>query len=155
MKYILAKPEELSKWQKAANDVAEIMRLPDMANNANFLDYAVRKLGQNEAIMAYDEENDMVAGFIGFSRSYNRITWLGVIKAYRRRGVGSGLIVAALDQLNANEVITVKTYPGNYLPGEPARNLYFKHGFVETTGEVIVEDGLEMVEFSLKPKAVK
>ena len=149
MEYIFANPDDLSKWLEVAADVGEIMRVPDMYKNAEFIEYAERKLEQNNAIMAYDGYNKKCAGFIGFSRSNNSIGWLGVIKAYRNRGIGSKLLVAAINELNRRKRITVNTYPDNYPPGKPARKLYFSHGFEEATGDIFIHDGLEMVELEL------
>jgi ribosomal protein S18 acetylase RimI-like enzyme len=151
MEYSFAKPDDLSKWLEVADDVGEIMRIPDMRNDLNFLEYAKRKLEQNDAIMAYDGDDKKCAGFVGFSRHNNSITWLGVVGEYRNKGVGSRLLSAALGELNRDRKITVNTYPKDYLPGQPARKLYFKHGFVETTGEIFEHDGLEMVELSIMP----
>ena len=144
-----AKPNDLSKWLEVADDVGEVMRVPDMSNNANFLAYAKRKLEQNDAIMAYDGDNKKCAGFVGFSRHNNNITWLGVAAEYRSQGIGSTLLSAALKELDPNKKIAVNTYPADYLPGKSARKLYFKHGFTEMTGEVFIHDGVEMVELSI------
>ena len=149
MEYKFAKPDDLSKWLEVADSVGKIMRVPDMRNDINFLNYAKRKLEQNNAIMAYDSHHKNCAGFIGFSYNNNSITWLGVKKEYHNQGIGSKLLSAALNELNQNKTIRLNTYPENYLPGQPARKLYFKYGFVETTGDIFIHDGLEMVEMSL------
>ena len=151
MEYVFAKPDDLSKWIEVADDVGEIMRVPNMGADINFLEYAKRKLEQNNAVMAYDADNKNCAGFIGFSRHNNNITWLGVKKIYRNRGIGSTLLFFGLNELNKDKRITVNTYPRNYLPGLSARRLYFGHGFAETTGEIFIHDGLEMVELSIEP----
>lgn len=122
-----------------------------MDTDKNFLEYAKRKLEQSDAIMAYDEKNRRCAGFIGFSRHNNSITWLGVKEEYRNKGVGSTLLSSALNELDRSKRITVNTYPKDYMPGQSARKLYFKHGFMETTGEIFIQDGLEMVELSVAP----
>ena len=151
MNFFYAKPDDLQKWLEVADDVGEIMRVPDMSTNENFLEYAKRKLKQDNTIMAIDNENNKCAGVVGFSRTNNSITWLGVKAKYRRLGIGSKLIKMALNELNHNDTITVNTYPSNYSPGKPARDLYSKHGFIETNGDVFLIEGLEMVEFSIKP----
>jgi ribosomal protein S18 acetylase RimI-like enzyme len=150
MKYSIARPDDLSKWLEVANDVSDIMRMK--RNDINFIEYAKRKLEQRDAIMAYDKDNNKCAGFIGFSRSNNNITWLGVAKEYHNQGIGSKLLSAALKELNPYKKIAVNTYPSGYLPGQPARRLYFKHGFAETTGEVFIYGGVEMVELSIMPE---
>lgn len=77
MEYSFGKPD-LLKWLEVANDVGEIMRIPEMGKNAAFVEYAKRKLEQGNAIIAYDNDINEIAGFVGFSRSNNSITWLGV-----------------------------------------------------------------------------
>ena len=151
MDYKFAKSDDLTKWIDVANDVGEIMRVSEMGKNTAFVEYAKRKLEQDNAIMAYDNHNNECAGFIGFSRTNNSITWLGVKKNYRKKGIGSKLVSLVLNELNHSKTITVNTYPANYPPGQPARKLYSQHGFIETNGEVFLIDGLEMVEFSIVP----
>ena len=151
MQYRPAVSADLSNWLEVARNVGEIMRVPDMSANAAFLEYATRKLEQDNAIMAYDGEQKMCAGFVGFSRTNNSVTWLGVKSAYRNQGVGSRLLSLALCELDMSRRITVNTYPADYLPGRPARELYFKHGFVEMISEPFLIDGLEMVELSIIP----
>jgi len=80
LEYSFTKPDDLSKWLEIADDVGEIMRVPNMRNDKNFLEYAKRKLEQNNSILAYDGVNRKCAGFIGFSYHNNSITWLGVKK---------------------------------------------------------------------------
>lgn len=155
MEYCFAKPEDLPLWLEVTNDVGEIMRVPDMSTNSDFLEYAKRKLEQNNAIMAYDDCNEKCAGFVGFSRHNNSITWLGVKNEYRNKGIGSGLLISALKELDDDKRITVNTYPGHYLPGRPARRLYFKHGFTETNGGIFLIEGLEMVELAIIPNTAK
>ena len=151
MKYRIANPDDLPKWLEVARDAGDIMRAPDMDTNAAFLEYARRKLMQDNAVMAYDGLTGDCAGFAGFSLSNNSVTWLGVKEKYRNMGIGSGLLAFVLNLLDKSRRITVNTYPESYIPGQAARRLYFKHGFSETTGEIFLFDGLEMVEFSIDP----
>lgn len=155
MEVQFALPENLMDWLEVARDVGNIMRCPNMDNDPGFLEYAKRKLMQNNAIMAYDTDKKKCAGFVGFSRHNNNITWLGVKEEYRYQGIGTKLLTSALDNLDRNNRISVNTYPKEYLPGQPARRLYFKHGFIETICESFyVEDRYEMVELSLIPSSV-
>lgn len=148
IEYSFAKPDDLPKWLEVADDVGGIMRIPDMRNDKTFLEYAKRKLENNNAIMAFDKVNNKCTGFIGFSHTNNSITWLGVKSDYRNQGIGSKLLSLALNQLDNNKPIKVNTYPASYLPGKPARNLYFKYGFIETSKEIFLIDELEMVELT-------
>jgi len=155
MEVRFALSENLMDWLEVARDVGNIMRCPNMDIDSAFLEYAKRKLMQNNAIMAYDTDKKKCVGFVGFSRHNNSITWLGVKDEYRNQGIGSKLLSSALDNLDRNNRITVNTYPKDYLPGQPARSLYFKHGFIETICEPFyVEDRYEMVELSLIPSSI-
>ena len=116
MEYTPAKPADLAKWLEVADDVGEIMRIPNMGSDKNFIEYAKRKLEQDNAIMAYDKANDKVAGFVGFSRTNNSVTWLGTKLEYQNQGIGSRLLSLALNELDKTERITVNTYPEHYIP---------------------------------------
>ncbi len=146
-----AQPSDLSHWLDVAKDVGEIMRCPHMDADPRFLAYAQRKLAQNNAIMAYDEDQKKCAGFVGFSVHNNTITWLGIQSGYRKQGIGSMLLLGALERLDGTKRIALNTYPIAYLPGRAARDFYRGHGFTETSGEVFVIDGYEMVEFHKDP----
>lgn len=152
MEIRLAVPDDLPLWQEVAKGAGATMRIPGMHEHPGFLAYATRKLAQQNALMAWDEAINRCAGFVAFSLSNNSVTWLAVRQAYKRHGVGSALLSAALAQLDCTRKISVNTYPENYAPGKPARSLYAKHGFVETISQPFVVDGVEMVELSLFPK---
>jgi len=87
-----AKPYELDEWRVVAKDVSEIFGSPKMADDPEFIDYAERKITQKEALTAFDETTGKCVGFIGFSRHFNRVTWLGVLESYRNQGIGSKLL---------------------------------------------------------------
>ena len=103
-----------------------------MGKDPEFIEYAKSKTSKYEALTAVDYMSDNNMGFIGFSRTYNRITWFGVSDTYRGKGVGGRLLKTALRQLDHKRPVTVETYPESYEPGIPAKNLYRKFGFAET-----------------------
>lgn len=132
-----ATERDLSAWYMLATEVSAVFRHPaDMAADPEFISYAQSKIGKYEALTAVDFVSSANLGFIGFSRTHNRITWLGVSERYRCRGVGSRLLKTALRQLSHAKPVTVETYPDNYGPGAPAKNLYRKFGFVETESDL-------------------
>lgn len=104
----------------------------DMGADLEFISYAKSKSSKYEALTAVDYMSGDNMGYIGFSRTYNRITWFGVSDKYRGKGVGGRLLKNALRQLDNKKLITVETYPEGYEPGVPAKKLYRKFGFVET-----------------------
>lgn len=102
-----------------------------MVNDPEFHQYMDSKLSKYEAISAVDRMTNDCMGIIGFSRIHNRITWFGVFKEYRGKGVGSKLLNCALNQLDFSKDITIETYPADYPLGEPARKTYQKFRFVD------------------------
>jgi diadenosine tetraphosphate (Ap4A) HIT family hydrolase/ribosomal protein S18 acetylase RimI-like enzyme len=138
MLFRFATEADLSVWYALATEVSPIFRHPaDMGKDAEFIAYAQSKAGKYEALTAVDYMSGANVGFIGFSRTHNRITWLGVSEKYRGRGVGSRLLKTALRQLDNTKPITVETYPDGYAAGIPAKNLYRKFGFVETESNFV------------------
>jgi ribosomal protein S18 acetylase RimI-like enzyme len=128
-----ATENDLSAWCTLASEVSLIFRHPDdMGKDPAFISYAQSKVSKYEALTALDCVSGVNMGFIGFSRTYNRITWFGVSDQYRGHGAGSRLLKTALRQLDHTKPITVETFPEGYEPGIPAKNLYRKFGFIET-----------------------
>jgi len=128
-----ATENDLPAWCALATEVSPIFRHPaDMGTDPEFVAYAKSKTGKYEALTALDYMSGNAMGFLGFSRTNNRITWFGVFEGYRRKGVGRRLLKTALRQLDHTKPITVETYPEDYEPGIPAKKLYRQFGFVET-----------------------
>ncbi|ARC86139.1 acetyltransferase family protein [Clostridium argentinense CDC 2741] len=75
-------------------------------------------------------------GFIEFSEHNNSIIWLGGLEEYQNQGMGLKLLEHAIANLDYNCRITVNAYADIYTLGQPARKLYFKHGFVKTSSEI-------------------
>ena len=146
-----AEESDFIAWQTVAADVADIFGNPQMATDPDFIDYAKRKIKQREALTACDEGGDCV-GFIGFSRTYGRITWLGVLSDFRNRGGGGLLLSAALAELDRTKEITVETYRDSFPEGRPARRVYLRHGFVETETDLFDHLGNERCKMVLPPQ---
>ena len=128
-----ATEKDLPAWYALATEVSPIFRHPaDMGKDPEFTSYARSKASKYEALTAVDYMSGLNMGFIGFSRTNNRISWFGVSEKYRGKGVGVRLLKTALRQLDHAKPITVETFPEGYAPGIPAKNLYRKFGFVET-----------------------
>jgi ribosomal protein S18 acetylase RimI-like enzyme len=150
----LAQLEDLIKWQAIAEDVAQIFGNPNMANDPEFIEYAQRKISQKEAYIAVDDFNKTFYGFIGFSKHFNRITWFGVLKEHRNKGIGSKLLEKAIEELDKTKEITVETYRKNYDPGKPARHTYEKHGFKETENNLYDHFGNERAKLVINPQNI-
>lgn len=134
-----AAESDLPAWYALAAELSEVMRHPaDMGKDPDFTSYAESKASKYEALTAVDYMSGQNMGFIGFSRTYNRITWLGVSEKHRGKNAGSRLLKTALRQLDHTKPITVETYPEGYEPGVPAKNLYRKFGFAETESNLLL-----------------
>lgn len=124
--------KDLPSWYALASEVSMLFQHPgDMGTAADFKAYAQSKTGKFEALTAVDYRSGRCMGFIGFSRTNNRISWFAVSEQYRGRGAGSRLLKTALRQLDTNKDITVITFRGDYPPGAAARAVYKKFGFTE------------------------
>lgn len=138
-----ATEKDFDSWCELATQVSQVFRHPDdMGQDLEFRSYAQSKLSKFEALTAVDYISGKSMGFIGFSRTYNRITWFGVFEKYRNKGVGLRLLKTALRQLDNKKLITVETYPEGYEPGIPAKNLYRKVGFIETENNLTGPHGV-------------
>jgi diadenosine tetraphosphate (Ap4A) HIT family hydrolase/ribosomal protein S18 acetylase RimI-like enzyme len=140
-------------WTVRANDVAEMFGAPDMPQSSLFREYMASKIDKYEALVAIDRMSGKCMGFIGFSRTKNRISWLGVSEQKRGRGIDSRLLKTALRHLDTNSEITVTTFRDDYAPGFPAKAVYRKFGF--TDKEYIEHDGQPRVIMSRPPTAEK
>ena len=134
-----ATESDLPTWYELASELSTVMRHPaNMGADSEFIAYTKSKSSKYEALTAIDYISGSNMGFIGFSRTHNRITWIGVMEKYRKNGVGGRLLKTALRQLDHTKPITVETYPEEYKPGFPAKNLYRKFGFVETESNLLL-----------------
>ena len=148
----LAEEKDMDDWRAVADNVAVIFGNPDMANDPEFIEYAHSKIKQGGALTAVDEKTGKNVGFIGFSFHSNRVTWFGVLESFRNRGLGGQLLKAALEKLDAAKDITVDTFREDYFPGQPARHLYMKHGFVESDNTLQDSFGNERCQLVIRPK---
>jgi len=89
------------------------------------------KLSKFESLIAVDRMSGNCLGIIGFSKTYNRITWFGVFEQHRGKGIGTRLLKTALRHLDNTKEITVETYREDFADGLPARIVYQKAGFVD------------------------
>lgn len=156
MRIRLANENDLTAWCELATEVSRVFRHPaDMGKDPEFISYAKSKTSKNEALTVTDDTSGKNMGFIGFSRTYNRITWFAVSAEYRGKGVGSILLKNALMQLDHTKPITVETYPEGYGPGVPAKNIYRKFGFVETESNLTGPHNLPICKMTIENSCEK
>ena len=142
-----ATKNDLSAWYVLATEVSAIFQHPaDMGTALDFMSYAQSKTSKYEALTAVDYMSGDNMGFIGFSRTNNRISWFAVSDRYRGKGAGDRLLKTTLRQLDTNKNITVTTFCEDYPQGTAARALYKKHGF--TMEKPTTHDGLPRCEMT-------
>lgn len=146
-----ANEDDINEWVSLAKEVGPIFRAPNMDADPEFLEYIESKISKNLALVAVEKESNSRMGFIGFSTTYNRITWFGVFKKYRNRGIGSALLKCCLKHFDRTKEITVETYPDGYLPGLPAKSVYRKMGFVDRDKSLKDKYDNEIWKMVIKP----
>jgi diadenosine tetraphosphate (Ap4A) HIT family hydrolase/ribosomal protein S18 acetylase RimI-like enzyme len=151
-----ASKNDLPAWYALATEVSPIFRHPtDMGSDPEFTSYAQSKVSKYEALTAVDYMSRINMGFIGFSRTHNRITWLGVSAKHRGTGVGQRLLKTALRQLDHTKSITVETFPESFALGTSAKALYRKFGFVETESHLTGPHNLPICRMTANLSAEK
>ena len=149
----LAIESDLPSWIELATEVSPIFQHPaDMGTDPEFIAYIKSKTDKNEALTAVDDITGDNIGFIGLSKTNNRISWFSVFEKYRCKGAGNQLLKSALEQLDHSKPITVDTYIEGYVPGIPAKNLYRKFGFVETNSNVVNPHNIPNCRMTLMKK---
>ena len=142
-----ANENDLPAWYALATEVSPIFQHPaDMGKDPEFISYAKNKIDKYEVLTAVDYMSGKNMGFIGFSRTNNRISWFAVSEQYRGKKAGDRLLKTALRQLDTNKNITVNTFPDDYPQGIAARALYKKYGFTEE--KLFIHDGLSRCEMT-------
>jgi diadenosine tetraphosphate (Ap4A) HIT family hydrolase/ribosomal protein S18 acetylase RimI-like enzyme len=138
---------DISAWCALASEVSSVFQHPaDMGTDPEFISYAKNKMGKYEALTAVEYMSGESMGFIGFSRTHNRISWFAVSETYRGKGVGSRLLKTAMRQLNTGKDVTVVTFCDDYALGMAARSVYKKHGFIKE--KPTTHDGLPRSEMT-------
>lgn len=145
------KPE----WVLLAKNVAHIFGNINMPTDIDFHEYMDGKLSKYEALIAVNRVTNECLGIIGFSRTYNRITWFGVFDKHRGKGIGFKLLKCALNQLDCSKEITVETYCDDYILGAPARHVYHKLGFVDVNNTIFDHLGNPRCKMVITPKEKK
>lgn len=124
---------DLKAWHELAAELSPVFRhSAEKGVNSEFIFYTRSKAEKYEALTAVDYMSGENMGFIAFSRTYNRISWLGTFEKNRGKGVGSRLLKTALRQLDNTRPITVESHAAGGGQGVSAKDFYAKFGFAET-----------------------
>ena len=112
--------------------------------------YMKAKIQKNEAYMAVNDNYIQCMGIVAFSRTYNRITFIGVFESFDFISVGTRLVDFALKQLDCLKPISANVLKGNFLPLLEERQLYESFGFVEYDNSIL-EAGVPACMLKLYP----
>lgn len=140
-------------WLKLAHEADKMVK--DLIQDINifyegFDIYMNSKIQKNEAYMAINDNSKKCMGIVAFSRTYNRITFLGVFETFDFVAVGSKLIEFALKELDCSKHITANVLKGDVEPFQKGKHLYETFGFIEYDNSIF-EAGVPACMLRLEP----
>lgn len=138
-------------WLNLAHEADKIVQklIPDINIFYEGFDlYMNSKIQKNEAYMVVNDDSKKCMGIVAFSRTYNRITFLGVFELFDFIGVGSKLVDFALKQLDCSKPISANVLKGDIEPLQKERQLYETFGFIEYDNSIF-EAGVPACMFRL------
>jgi len=149
MQVQLGRNQDVAEWMKLVEEIS--WNFPGLETKEGLNEYRetlLRFIGKDQALCVRNDTE--VMGVMLFSRGRNMICCLGVSPKYRRYGIATILLDAALEQLDREKEITVSTFREEDKKGVAPRALYKKFGFVED--ELVEEFGYPNQKFVLYPK---
>ena len=136
--------KDIPAWLALAHESDDVIArmIPDIAVfYDSFNEYMARKIKQREAFMATDVLTRKCLGIIAFSRTHNRITFLGITKKADFSVIGTKLMEFALKQLDSSKEITANVLKSTAGIFQKEQSLYKRFGFVETDN-ITMENGI-------------
>lgn len=116
---------DVPSWMEIVRQVEPLFGpMPD------FREVLARNVARGTALLVRDDDGAVIGGVL-LSVKEDRcvIGWLAVRAESRGAGVGRVLLEAALGAMPGSVDVTVDTFGGDNLAGEPARHLYGRAGF--------------------------
>lgn len=148
MEVQLGRNQDIDEWMKLVEEISwNFPGLETMEGLNEYRETLLRFIGKDQALCVRTATE--VIGVLLFSRGRNMICCLGVSPKYRRYGIATMLLEAALEQLDRAKEITVSTFREEDERGGAPRALYKKFGFVED--ELTEEFGYPNQKFVLHP----
>lgn len=148
MEVQLGRNQDVDEWMKLVEEISwNFPGLETIEGLNEYRETLLRFIGKDQALCVRNATE--VIGVLLFSRGRNMICCLGVSPKYRRYGIATMLLDAALGQLDRAKEITVSTFREEDEKGVAPRALYKKFGFVED--ELIEEFGYPNQKFVLHP----
>ena len=148
MEILFGNPADIDSWMALVKLVSWNFPGLETAEDIEEHKQTVLKFISKEQALCV-KDCDKIVGVLLFSRNHNMICCLAVAPNYRKRGIASGLLKKAFEELNRNKDITVSTFRENDEKGIAPRQLYKKFGFKED--ELIEEFGYPSQRFVLHP----
>lgn len=109
MEVQLGRDKDVDEWMKLVEEIS--WNFPGLATKEGLNEYRetlLRFIGKEQALCVCNYTE--VMGVLLFSRGRNMICCLGVSSKYRRYGIATMLLDAALEQLDRTKEITVSTF---------------------------------------------
>lgn len=145
---LLGNEKDIDSWMELVNNVS--WNFPGLETELAICEHkqtVLRFMKEQRALCV--KNGNTVIGVLLFSKKHNMICCLAVHPDYRKKGIGSELLAAALKALDPTRDITVSTFREDDEKGKAPRSLYKKFGFVED--ELIEEFGYPNQKFVLHP----
>lgn len=140
-------PGDLDRWMDCVRAVrGEFPGLETREALADHRRTVQKNLDRGTALCVRD--GDLLAAVLLFSPGKNVLSFLAVRPAYRRLGLGTGLIKLMLEKLPGDRDVTVTTFREEDPKGPAARGLYRRAGF--EAGELCEEFGAPCQKFILR-----
>ncbi len=140
--------KDISSWMELVNTVKQ--EFPGLETETAIEEHkeTVLKFMKDKRALCV-KECEKIVGVLLLSKKHNMICCLAVLPEYRKQGIGSALVEAALNDLDRTKNITVSTFREGDKKGIAPRRLYKKYGFTE--GELTEEFGYPNQVFVLSP----
>lgn len=148
MTVVYGKEEDIDSWMNLVQAVRFTLPGLETPENMNEHKSTVLKFMKDQRAICV-KDLDKVVGVLLFSKKYNMICCLAVSPEYRKQGIASKLLWAALENLDRTKNILVSTFREGDPKGIAPRALYKKFGFVED--ELIEEFDYPNQRFILYP----
>lgn len=130
MQVTAGKPDDIETWMRLVKEIH--WNFPGLETREKIEEHkeTVLKFMKKDQALCVKKGIEII-GVLLFSRGHNMICCLGVSPEYRRCGVATKLLKAALRELDREKDISVSTFCEEDEKGTAPRALYKKFGFVE------------------------
>ena len=117
---------DIAAWLKLAKEVEHLFG--PMTDSEDFKN-GIKQCIENKNAYGMENSDGVLAGIIAIDRERNEILWLAVGQQFRGNNYGDKLIKKAIDLMQSNGNILVRTFAENMDEGKAARSIYEKNGF--------------------------